>query len=266
MRNRQGGRARALVVGILLAGSTGAALAGDHPGGAAAHHWGYEGAEGPNQWGSLGFPACSTGKSQSPIDLQPATEEAAEPIPFDYKPAPVSVVNNGHTIQFTMPGTSSITLGGKKFTLAQFHFHSGSEHTLKGRAFPMEVHLVHKAEDGELAVVGVFLTTGEGNSGGAGGAANATLDTVFGALPGKAGLTLTSEATIDPAALLPAERTYYKYKGSLTTPPCSEGVNWFVMATPMTISTRQLLHYTSVFMNNARPPQPLNGRTLSLAK
>ncbi|MBF0156151.1 MAG: carbonic anhydrase family protein [Magnetococcales bacterium] len=252
-----------LFLGGALGLQSGIVVAGEEAKGSGAH-WGYEGETGPANWGKMGFPACAEGKNQSPIDINAAAEVTLDPIRFDYKPAPLQVVNNGHTIQFNLPPGSTITIGGKSFTLAQFHFHGGSEHTVKGKGFPMELHLVHKAEDGELAVVGILLAAAESESApvGHGAAANPTLERVFGALPAMAGLTLTSDQQIDPAALLPHDRAYFHYKGSLTTPPCSEGVNWFVMGEPVTITRKQLLHYTSVFDNNARPPQPLHSRNL----
>ena len=172
-----------------------------------------------------------------------------------------NVVNNGHTIQFNYQPGSSITIGGKRYDLLQFHFHSPSENTVDGQPYPLEMHLVHKSADGRLAVVGVFFQAGR-DSGGHGGDGNDSLANVFGALPGKSGLTLTGNADINAADLLPRDRGYYHFMGSLTTPPCSEGVGWFVMRSPLEISPKQLARFQTIFDNNARPVQPWNKRIL----
>ncbi|MBF0400298.1 MAG: carbonic anhydrase family protein [Magnetococcales bacterium] len=270
MGNKSNGILQAVVLSCLLSGVAGFAIADDHgasgkPGGGdhgvgSTAHWGYEGETGPSRWGEMGFATCSTGKNQSPIDLMNASDSILDPLQFSYQAASVSVVNNGHTIQFNLPAGNSMTVGGKKFTLLQFHFHSGSEHTVQGKSYPMELHLVHKADDGELAVVGVLLAEGAAN--GEGGAVNPTLQTVFDNLPEKSGQTQSVDAQIMPAALLPLGQSYFHYKGSLTTPPCTEGVNWFVMREPVGVEKSQLLKFTSIYANNARPPQPQNSRNL----
>ncbi|MBF0108862.1 MAG: carbonic anhydrase family protein [Magnetococcales bacterium] len=260
---------------IVSAWVAGALEAGDHQQQGGGHgggaHWGYSGAEGPEHWGTMGFPLCSSGKNQSPIDIGAAASGDLDEIVFRYTPSPIQVKNNGHTVQFDLKGGSFITVGGKRFDLVQFHFHSPSENTVQGKVFPMEVHLVHKSEAGELAVVGILMNAPEGGQGteqgkgavahGGGGA----WDLVMGALPAASGLGLTSETTIDVLQLLPHDRkSYYHWMGSLTTPPCTEGVRWFLMKEPVTISASQLSRFRTIFSNNARPVQPLNSRNLFL--
>ena len=221
--------------------------------------WGYTGNEGPKQWGELGYPLCTKGHNQSPVNIPAAASVQLDTILFNYRQSPINVTNNGHTVQFNYAPGSSMTVGGKRFELLQFHFHSHSEHTVNGKPSPMEMHLVHKSGDGKLAVVGVFFEKGikEKHS-----AKPSSLDLVFGAFSAVAGLNLSSETPIDAAQLLPDNQSYYHYMGSLTTPPCSEGVRWFVMQTPLQISKKQLDRFRSIFDNNARPTQPLHSRNL----
>ncbi|MBF0625075.1 MAG: carbonic anhydrase family protein [Magnetococcales bacterium] len=241
----------------------GGARAGSGGGGSGAH-WSYEGAEGPANWGSLGYPLCASGKNQSPIDIGGnAAATDLDEIQFKYAPAPIQVKNNGHTIQFDYPPGSFITVGAQRFELVQFHFHTPSENTIQGKSYPMEVHLVHKNAEGGLAVVGVMMQTGQVEAAHGGhGAEGGGLETIFGALPAAANLTLTSERAIDAGRLLPHDTGYYHWMGSLTTPPCSEGVRWFLMKEPITIAPAQLTRFQTIFANNARPVQPLNSRNL----
>ena len=217
--------------------------------------WGYEGTHGPEHWGSLdpGFAVCSTGREQSPIDLTDAEPGALSEIGFDYAPSPISILNNGHTIQVNYEPGSGIVLGGTRYELDQFHFHHRSEHTVDGADFPLEMHLVHASADGGLAVVGVFLAEG---------GVNEALAPVFGQMPDESGPAAMVEGTVDASALLPARRTTWRYPGSLTTPPCSEGVSWLVMTEPVTASREQIEAFRVLFPGNNRPVQPLNGRRL----
>jgi len=234
--------------------------------GSGGAHWGYTGPEGPQQWGTLGYPVCASGQNQSPIDITAAAAGDLDEIVFSYTPSPIQVKNNGHTIQFDYKGGSFITVGGKRFDLAQFHFHSPSENTIQGKAFPMEVHLVHKSAEGELAVVGIMMNAVEQKEKAAGGHGEGgdAWGLVLGALPAANGLNLTSETTIDAAQLLPHDRSYYHWMGSLTTPPCSEGVRWFLLKEPVGVDARQVARFRTIFDNNARPVQPLNARNLYL--
>ncbi|MBF0187688.1 MAG: carbonic anhydrase family protein [Magnetococcales bacterium] len=223
--------------------------------------WTHEGARGPSFWGGLGYETCDTGRMQSPVDLNPMTPHASGGITFNYKNSNVNVINNGHTVQFDYDAGSSITVNGKTFDLLQFHFHSHSEHTVKGQAYPVELHLVHKSKDGELAVVGVFIEANSGTK----SDANYTTDVVFSAMPSMTGVRLTGKMQINAADLLPHDKAYFTYKGSLTTPPCSEGVNWFVMRAPVTANKRQMARYMSIYPSNARPVQPWNNRAAAAA-
>jgi len=224
----------------------------------AAHattHWAYEGDAGPEGWGELSadFKVCSLGLEQTPIDLQSAIRAETGLVEPSFQRMPLTVLNNGHTIQVNcIPGSHSM-VSEKRFDLLQFHFHHPSEHLLSGRASEMELHFVHKSAEGRLAVLGVFIRTG-GES--------AALAPIWAAMPPKAGDPLTVDATIDPAALLPANRDYFRYKGSLTTPPCSEGVLWTVFKNPIEASPEQIRQFAELFPVNARPVKSLNSRFL----
>lgn len=218
-------------------------------------HWGYEGAEGPEFWGELSpdFALCSTGQEQTPIDV-PATAPAnPADITFNYQPTALTIFNNGHTVQVNYDEGSSIDVGGKTYNLKQFHFHTPSEHTLNGQPADLEMHLVHQSADNQLAVVGVMLKQG---------AENPAYAPVFNNLPAQESEpSAVSGVTLNAADLLPAERTYYRYNGSLTTPPCSEGVQWLLMNTPVEVAPAQASAFQAIFAHNARPVQPLNGRS-----
>ncbi len=218
-------------------------------------HWGYEGPQAPEHWGSLdpGFAVCSNGREQSPIDLTGAERKALSEIGFEYAPSPICIQNNGHSIQVDYQTGSGIVLDGTRYGLVQFHFHHRSEHTVDGADFPLELHLVHADADGALAVVGVFLEEG---------AANEAIAPVWRHLPAEAGPAALVAGTVDANALLPERRTTWRYRGSLTTPPCSEGVSWLMMTEPVTASREQIGALSTLFPVNNRPVQPLNGRRL----
>lgn len=217
-------------------------------------HWGYEGHAGPHHWGELdpSFTACKHGKEQSPINISTA-QKAAElkPVVFNYKASAAEIVNNGHTIQVNLADGGSIQLGDEAFKLLQFHFHTPSEEQIDGRHFPMVAHLVHQSAAGKLAVVGVLLELGQ---------ENAALKETFGAMPAKVGEKQALAGHINMAELLPQDRSYYAFKGSLTTPPCSEGVRWQVLKQPVSISVGQFAAFKGLYPMNARPVQPLHGR------
>lgn len=222
-------------------------------------HWGYAGHGGPAHWAELdtGFQTCKLGQHQSPINIETRkvkAAEAAQPIGFAYTAGPAEVVNNGHTVQVNLAAGGSATFGGSAYKLVQFHFHTPSEERIDGKAYPLVAHLVHKNEQGQLAVVAVLFKTGR---------ANAALKPVFAQLPAAEGSSLKLEA-FDPAALLPVERGHYAFTGSLTTPPCSEEVRWQVLKTPVQISAAQLVAFKKLYKMNARPVQPLNGREVVL--
>jgi carbonic anhydrase len=245
---------RQYLAAVLAATACSAALAIEaHPGHGSV--WSYSGDFGPDKWSTLlpEFGAC-TGKNQSPVDIAHTLDAPLPALTIAYKAAGTEVVNNGHTVQVNYGPGSTLKIDGIAFELKQFHFHSPSENRLAGKSFPLEGHLVHADKDGNLAVVAVFFEQG---------AANATLAKVWGGMPKKDGDKSALPAGISATGLLPAKRDYFRYSGSLTTPPCSEGVRWFVMKQPMTVSKEQLTAFQSTlgFANN-RPVQRVNARQL----
>ena len=218
-------------------------------------HWGYKGEHGPAHWAAIKteFKQCEVGLEQSPVDIGDASKGDLAKIEFNYQPSPIKLLNNGHTIQVNYSGDSSIKIGSQVYKLVQFHFHSPSENTVKKKPFDMELHLVHKNDKGELAVVGVFMQSG---------VANKTLDPVWANIPAELNTEFTLAAQINAADLLPAKQSFYHFKGSLTTPPCSEGVQWFVMKEPTTVSAEQVKSFVAAVGNNARPVQALNQRSV----
>jgi carbonic anhydrase len=219
-------------------------------------HWSYQGHGRAARWAELdeGFKTCKLGKHQSPINVVTrAVEKSADakPIGFAYAAGPGEVVNNGHTIQVNLPAAGSVTLDGVEYKLLQFHFHTPSEEKIDGKSYPLVAHLVHKSAQGQLAVIAVLFKAGKENT---------ALKPVFDHLPAKEGETLKLDVAINSADLLPANRAYYAFMGSLTTPPCSEEVRWQVLKTPVELSTSQLAAFRKIYKMNARPVQPLNGR------
>ena len=221
-------------------------------------HWGYEGEVGPEHWGDLSpdYAACSQGKEQSPVDI-PATAPVNPPgLSLNYQPSVLNIVNNGHAIQVNYDQGSSLEIGGATYPLVQFHLHSLSEHTLNGAHTPMELHLVHKDAGGHVAVIGVMIAEG---------AENPAYEPILAHMPAEEGESqVISGTTVNAGDLLPDDQRYYRYNGSLTTPPCTEGVTWFVMAAPVELSTEQIAAFQSIYNNNYRPVQPLNERTFLL--
>ena len=220
-------------------------------------HWGYDGDVGPDAWATLD-PAnatCAKGLQQSPIDLSGAVQgELGDLARVWAADTDWTVVNNGHTIQAAAPEGQSagqLTIDGKVYDLLQFHFHHPSEHAVDAARTELEVHFVHKAQDGALAVVGVMLT---------GGGEKGLLDQILAVAPVAEGEAPGGVA--DPSTLLPADGHYYRYQGSLTTPPCSESVTWTVMTQPVAISDEAIGAFAALFANDARPLQPVNDRTL----
>lgn len=232
-----------------------AALAGCNAGekepeaedGHGAIEWGYAAENGPENWGELSedFALCSTGQEQSPVNLPAVDKAATIQISGNYGTAPASVIDNGHTVQASFGKGFTLTSGENTYDLLQFHMHTPSENTIDGVAFPMVAHLVHSDEDGKLAVLAVMFEEGE---------ANPHIQTLVDNLGG--------EAEINVAAMLPEDKTVYNFAGSLTTPPCSEGVNWHVLTTPVSASAEHIAELSKIMGNNARPVQPLNQRSL----
>lgn len=239
---------------MLIFGFSGAVAASDskHEG---KPHWGYSGDVGPNQWGELNseFSTCSTGRSQSPINIVNAIDVVLPPIKFNYQNSSVYLVNNGHTVQANYSPGSSITVDGKKYELLQFHFHTLSENAINGKLFPLEAHLVHKDGSGNLAVVSVMFEDG---------AENPFVQSLWDRMPVVANSTMqVSGQSINVINMLPETKDYFSWTGSLTTPPCTEGVKWMLLQEPVQISKAQAnkLERTLGVKNN-RPVQPLNGR------
>jgi len=204
------------------------------------HHWGYGGEHGPRHWAEMNaeYEACGVGKAQSPIDIRDAVPAKLDAIEFDYHPTPLHIIDNGHTIQVNYEPGSSISVGGKRY--------------------PMVAHLVHKNAEGELAVVAVLLKEG---------ARNPVVKTLWTDLPKeKEKERVMEQVKINAASLLPKNHKYYTFAGSLTTPPCSEGVTWFVLATPKAISKEQVARFGKIYRANARPVQPLNGRAVKVSQ
>jgi carbonic anhydrase len=217
-------------------------------------HWSYEGESGPEHWGDLSpdFAACAKGVEQSPVDIPAGAPVNPADIAFNYQPSAINIFNNGHTIQVNYDQGSAITLDGMTYNLVQFHFHAASEHAVAGAHEPMEIHFVHRNAQGGLAVVGVLLKAG---------AENAAYAPVLQNLPAQTSQPApVAGTTVDAAKLLPAQRDYWRYNGSLTTPPCSEGVKWLVMNTPVELSDAQIAAFTTIFKNDERPVQPFNSR------
>jgi len=215
-------------------------------------HWNYQGAK---KWGALepGYAMCGIGKEQSPIDIRGAKKAELKPIDFAYTQSTADIVNNGHTIQINLADAGAVKLDGVEYKLLQFHFHTPSEEKVKGRNYSMVAHLVHKNAEGKLAVVAVLFKQGK---------ENAALKAVFDGMPAKEGETKALASGINLSDLLPADRGYYKFVGSLTTPPCSEGVRWQVLKQPVELSKGQLAAFRGLYKMNARPVQPLNGRAI----
>lgn len=233
-----------LVAGATLAAATESA------------HWGYGFENGPATWAKLSdeFKTCGTGKNQSPINIEGKTGAGSIEVSFSYGAGPASVVNNGHTIQVNVAQGNSVTIDGNAYDLVQFHFHTPSENTFGGLYFPMETHLVHKDEAGNLAVVAVMIKFG----------ASSIIDEL--PTPAEAGQTVKAESDVNPAALLPKNREHYAFTGSLTTPPCSEGVKWIVMRDNIFASNKTIARMHAILGGNNRPVNPLNGRLISLSK
>ncbi len=210
-------------------------------------HWSYEGAGGPAKWGDLDAAnrACSLGTQQSPIDIAGAIDARLPALKFSWSKRPSKIVNNGHTIQLDFPEGNSLTIGSERYALLQFHFHRPSEHTVGGKSYPMEVHFVHRNAAGALAVVGVLMQAGK---------SNATFRKIVETMPQKKG-DAAADPAIDAMALLPGRHAYYRYPGSLTTPPCSETVDWHLLSTPVAVAEADIAAFAKLYPMNARPVQ-----------
>lgn len=219
-------------------------------------HWEYDGIGGPKNWGKIKgeYRACRLGKFQSPVDLKETIDADLPTLAIDYKPVPLTILNNGHTVQVNYKPGSTMMVDGQVFNLLQFHFHTPSEHTINGKSFDMELHFVHATKDGRLGVLGVMIEEG---------AYNPAAQRIWNHMPmHKADAVTHKGVSLDVSGLLPENREYFRLMGSLTTPPCSEGVNWHVLAKPIEFSAKQIKKFQQAFSMNARPVQPINSRLI----
>ena len=239
------------------AGSGGGHPAADPP--SRAVPWSYEGDTGPEHWGQLAgdFELCAKGRRQSPIDIRDGFAVDLEPVAFDYRPGGFTVVNTGRTLEVAFPAGSRIELGGRVFELLQLHFHHPAEGSIDGRSADMSAHLVHRDAEGRLAIVALQLLRG---------AEHASIQQIWNHLPLEAGEPVRARATLDPLHLVPADRRYVTFMGSLTTPPCTEGVQWIVLQQPVELSDEQVAFFARLFPMNARPVQAAAGRVIKRSR
>jgi carbonic anhydrase len=222
-----------------------------HGGGTQTAHWEYDGAMGPENWGKE-FPTCGRGKSQAPLNIKGPFEKVRFSVAPDYKQGQLKIVNNGHTIQVNVPAGSKVRIDGRPFDLLQFHFHRPSEEHIDGKPSAMVIHFVHKNAEGELAVLAVMLREGNENPG---------IKTLWTHAPKAEGPEVVPDGVMfNPANLLPREMDFFHYDGSLTTPPCTEKVKFYILKTQVNVSKEQMAEFP--FKMNARPIQPTNGRPI----
>jgi len=223
----------------------------------ASGQWGYEGSIGPEYWAQLSqeYAVCGAGREQSPIDISDAVPSEMAALNFFYQDTPLRILNDGHTIQVAGDTAGFMQIEGSRYDLVEFHFHRPSEHTVNGRFYEMEMHLVHRGIDGETVFVGVFMERSERD--------NTLLQKMWDHLPPDYRQQyLIEQVIINPGELLPANKSFYYYSGSLTTAPCSERVKWYVMKQPISVSGEQVIRFSSLYGNNARPVQASNGRVI----
>ena len=217
-----------------------------------AVHWDYAGDMGPENWGDE-FPTCGKGTKQAPLNITGPFEKSKDVLVVNYKEGPLKILNNGHTIQVNVEPGSTLKVNKDVYNLLQFHFHRPSEEQIDGKPMAMVAHFVHKNADGKLAVLGVLLNDGKDN---------AAIQTLWDNAPKAEGPEVVfDKIKFDPSSLVPAALTHYSYEGSLTTPPCTEGVNFYILKTPVDIGKKQVVEFP--FKRNARPVQPLNGRKIN---
>ncbi|KHS97961.1 carbonic anhydrase [Pectobacterium polaris] len=235
---------------VLMLSACSSALAADPV------HWGYEGNGDPAHWGKLSpdFSLCETGKNQSPINIRQALDAQHDPLQLAFQSGTQQIINNGHTVQVNVGSGNTLVLDNETFTLQQFHFHAPSENEIDGKQFPLEGHFVYKDAAGALTVIALMFQEGE---------ANLPLATTWQQIPAQVNQTEDVRTPIAIQSLLPTSLNYYRFTGSLTTPPCSEGIRWLVLDHPVTASADQINQFRSVMHHaNNRPTQPLNGRVI----
>jgi carbonic anhydrase len=220
-----------------------------------ARHWSYDGETGPHAWATLApeYAKCGSGERQSPIDIRDGMKLDLEPIAFEYRQSSFKVIDNGHTIQANVSGWNAMRVMGRRFRLVQLHFHRPSEEAVDGKQFEMVVHLVHRDGEGRLAVIAVLVDNG---------ARQPVIQAVLNNLPLEQGVEVPAATTLDANQMLPENRRYFTYMGSLTTPPCTEDVLWIVMKQPVQASVEQLNLFSRMYPMNARPIQASKGRVI----
>jgi carbonic anhydrase len=221
-------------------------------------HWGYAGDIGPDRWAELSpdHKLCAVGTRQSPIDIRDGIAVDLEKIAFDYRPSGFSVADTGHTVEVSMAPGNGLTVMGRRYELVQFHFHRPGEERINGRQFDMAAHLVHKDVQGRLAIVALPMERGPDDK------PQPLIQTVWAHLPLEKGEPVQAQVQLDLNLLLPADRGYYTYMGSLTTPPCTEGVLWMVMRQPLQLTAQQIDVFARLYAMNARPLQAGSGRLI----
>ena len=240
---------KSILLACAMLASSGSFASDEH------HHWGYSGEGAPENWAKLsGDNFACTGKNQSPINLTGFIEADLKPLVFNYAAGGNEIINNGHSLQVNYQEGSSINIDGIQFNLLQFHFHAPSENNINGHSYPLEAHLVHADKEGRLAVIAVMFEEGAENKG---------LAAAWNKLPMHKGDKNSFVKNITANDILPVDKAYYRFNGSLTTPPCSEGVRWFVMKEVITASKEQIEAFKETMTGpNNRPVQPLNSRTV----
>lgn len=225
--------------------------------------WDYKGPRGAEHWARLdpAYAVCGDGKEQSPIDIRNAVAADLPTLRFEWKTDPLDhVTNNGHTIRvnYSKGNGNVFAVDSQRYELTQFHFHRPSEETIAGKSYPMEAHLMYQTSDGHAAGVTVFIQRGRPNR---------LVSAVWSHMPSAEGQTEVSGVQVNPGDLLPRDtRSYFMYMGSVTAPPCTEGVAWFVLKAPITLSAEQIAAFAKVYPNDARPVQPLNGRVVKASR
>ena len=218
--------------------------------------WGYIGAGAPHKWAALNpaYSTCKTGAEQSPVNIDRFAQVALPPITAAYNPSALEVANDGRTVQVNYEPGSGFSVDGKAYELVQIQFHTPSEHYIDGAPYPMEAHFIHTAQDGSLAVIGVMMKVG---------VPNPTIEGIWQNVPMAGKVKNVSGVSIDASNLMPEDKSYYTYRGSLTTPPCREGVQWYLLKDEIELSATQLKAFQAVYPVNARPIQDLGARTVS---
>ncbi|CAN5358382.1 hypothetical protein BH09PSE5_BH09PSE5_50590 [soil metagenome] len=234
---------------------TGAAQAGQASASRPLAPWDYHGAGAPHKWGSLdpAYSTCSSGKRQSPIDIRDGIQVELEPLRFEYKPSSFSVIDDGHTVQVNVAPGNFVSVMGRRFELVEFHFHRPAEEVVEGKRYDMVVHMLHRDEQGKLAMVAVLLDKGTPQQ---------VVQAVWNNLPLERGEAVPARVELDPMQLLPVDRNYFTYMGSLTMPPCTEGVLWMVLRQPVQVSEEQIDIFSRLYPMNARPLQEASGRLI----